>query len=151
LSVVANCFSNVVSVSPDDLTVAEPILRDLSNFGIGLQIGDFGTGYSSLNYIADLPVNTLKIDQSFVERITESGNVVQAIVALGKAMELDVVVEGVETEQQLLMVTNYGCTLAQGFFIGKPMNEIEFLEWCHAVDQTTNDLPILPTTARESA
>jgi EAL domain-containing protein (putative c-di-GMP-specific phosphodiesterase class I) len=96
----------------------------------------------------------LKIDQSFVERLTESVNnarVVQAIIALGKAMDLSVVAEGVETEQQLMLVHTFGCDLAQGFFIGKPMPEKEFLEWCHAVDQTTNDLQVLPELARQKA
>jgi diguanylate cyclase (GGDEF)-like protein len=107
----------------EDLTIAEPMLRDLSDYGVGIHIDDFGTGYSSLSYLAELPVQTLKIDQSFVERLTESdtnARVVQAIVGLGKAMNLDVVAEGVETEQQLLMVTRYGCDLAQGFFSSLP-------------------------------
>ena len=134
----------------EDLTIAQPVLRDLSEYGVGIHIDDFGTGYSSLSYLADLPVQTLKIDQSFVERLSESetnSRVVQAIVGLGKAMTLEVVAEGVETEQQLLMVTRYGCDLAQGFFIGKPMPDEEFVSWCHAVDQTTNDLPVLPAVS----
>ena len=134
----------------EDLTIAEPVLRDLSDYGVGIHIDDFGTGYSSLSYLADLPVQTLKIDQSFVERLTESdtnSRVVQAIVGLGKAMGLEVIAEGVETEQQLLMVNQYGCDLAQGYFIGRPMEQMDFLEWCHAVDQTTNDLPMLPAVA----
>ena len=137
----------------EDLTIAEPVLRDLSEYGVGIHIDDFGTGYSSLSYLADLPVQTLKIDQSFVERLTESesnSRVVQAIVGLGKAMNLDVVAEGVETEQQLLMVTKYGCDLAQGYFIGRPMPEADFMDWCHAVDQTTNDLPTLPAAAGDT-
>jgi diguanylate cyclase (GGDEF)-like protein len=134
----------------EDLTIAEPVLRDLSDYGVGIHIDDFGTGYSSLSYLADLPVQTLKIDQTFVERLTESdtnSRVVQAIVGLGKAMGLEVVAEGVETEQQLLMVNQYGCDLAQGYFIGRPMEALELLEWCHAVDQTTNDLPALSVAA----
>lgn len=137
----------------EDLTIAEPVLRDLSNYGVGIHIDDFGTGYSSLSYLADLPVQTLKIDQSFVERLTESesnSRVVQAIVGMGKAMKLEVVAEGVETEQQLLMVTRYGCDLAQGFFIARPMEELDFLEWCHQVDQTTNDLLVLPAVSGET-
>ena len=136
----------------EDLTIAEPMLRDLSKYGVGIHIDDFGTGYSSLSYLADLPVQTLKIDQSFVARLTESetnAKVVQAIVALGKAMELEVVAEGVETEQQLLLAAKFGCDLAQGYFIGKPMMETDFLEWCHAVDQTTNDLPVLPAVVND--
>jgi EAL domain-containing protein (putative c-di-GMP-specific phosphodiesterase class I) len=138
----------------EDLTMARPVLTDLSAYGVGIHIDDFGTGYSSLSYLAELPVQTLKIDQSFVERLTESVNnakVVQAIIALGKAMDLSVVAEGVETEQQLMLVHTFGCDLAQGFFIGKPMPEKEFLEWCHAVDQTTNDLQVLPELVRQKA
>lgn len=131
----------------EDLTIARPVLMDLSFFGVGIHIDDFGTGYSSLSYLAELPVQTLKIDRSFVERLTENATnarVVQAIIALGKAMELSVIAEGVETEQQLMLVHTFGCDLAQGYFIGKPMPEQEFLDWVHAVDQTTNDLQVLP-------
>jgi len=138
----------------EDLTMARPVLNDLSSYGVGIHIDDFGTGYSSLSYLAELPVQTLKIDQSFVGRLTESVTnvrVVQAIIALGKAMDLNVVAEGVETEQQLMLVHTFGCDLAQGFFIGKPMPEKEFLDWCHAVDQTTNDLQVLPELTRQKA
>lgn len=128
----------------EDLTVARPVLNELASYGVGIHIDDFGTGYSSLSYLAELPVQTLKIDRSFTERIGESGTnarVVQAIIALGKAMQLSVIAEGVETEQQLLLVNQFGCDLAQGFFIGRPMPEKELLEWCAKVDQTDNDIP----------
>lgn len=134
----------------EDLTIAKPVLADLSAYGVGLHIDDFGTGYSSLSYLAELPVQSLKIDQSFVERLTESATnarVVQSVIALGKAMDLEVIAEGVETEQQLMLVTKFGADLAQGYFIGRPMPEEEFIDWCHAVDQTTNDLPVLPEVA----
>jgi len=136
----------------EDLTIARPVLDDLSTYGVGIHIDDFGTGYSSLSYLAELPVQTLKIDQSFVERLTESATnarVVQSIIALGKAMGLEVIAEGVETEQQLKLVTQFGADLAQGYFIGRPMPEQDFLDWCHAVDQTTNDLPALPDLAAQ--
>ena len=68
----------------------------------------------------------------------------QAIIALGKAMQLEVVAEGVETEQQLLLVNQFGCDLAQGFFIGEPMPEAEFLNWCDVVDATTDEMRVLP-------
>ncbi|RLA32235.1 MAG: hypothetical protein DRR15_12030, partial [Gammaproteobacteria bacterium] len=138
----------------EDLTIAMPVLNDLSEYGVGIHIDDFGTGYSSLSYLAELPVKTLKIDQSFIGRLTESATnakIVQSIIALGKAMELEVVAEGVETEQQLMLVTKFGADLAQGFFIGRPMPATEFIEWCSMVDQTTSDLPVLPEVlARES-
>ena len=134
----------------EDLTIARPVLHDLSRFGVGVHIDDFGTGYSSLSYLAELPVQTLKIDQSFIERLTESKTnerVVQAIVALGKAMQLQVIAEGIETEQQLLLVNGFGCDLAQGFFLGKPMAEPDFLAWCNAVAESTNKYAVLPFVA----
>ncbi len=137
----------------EDLTIAKPLLDELSAYGVGLHIDDFGNGYSSLSYLAELPVQTLKIDKTFTQRIAESSTnarVVQSIIALGKAMQLDVVAEGVETEQQLLLVNQFGCDLAQGFFIGKPMPEAEFLHWCDSVDHTTGDLPILPAALERS-
>jgi diguanylate cyclase (GGDEF)-like protein len=119
----------------EDLTLARPVLCDLADLGVGIHIDDFGTGYSSLSYLAELPAQTLKIDRTFVERLSESPNnerVVQAIVALGKAMSLEVIAEGVETERQLDLVARFGCDLAQGFLIAKPMPEREFLAWCEA-------------------
>ena len=123
----------------EDLTVARPVLTDLAALGVGIHIDDFGTGYSSLSYLAELPAQTLKIDRTFVERLSESPNnerVVQAIVALGKAMDLEVIAEGVETDRQLELVTKFGCDLAQGFLIAKPMPEKDFLAWCE-----DNDVP----------
>lgn len=131
----------------EDLAMARPILADLSEYGVGLHIDDFGTGYSSLSYLAELPVHTLKIDQSFVRRLTDSvtnARVVQSIIALGKAMELQVIAEGVETEQQLRLVHSFGCDLAQGYFIGKPMPEEAFLRWSQSVLQPDNSPAILP-------
>lgn len=119
----------------EDLTVARPVLCDLSDLGVGIHIDDFGTGYSSLSYLAELPAQTLKIDRTFIERLSESSNnerVVQAIVALGKAMNLEVIAEGVETETQMELVKRFGCDLAQGFLIAKPMPEADFLAWCEA-------------------
>ena len=84
-----------------------PVLKDLSKYGVGIHIDDFGTGYSSLSYLAELPVQTLKIDRSFIGRLTESetnARVVQAVIALGKAMGLEVIAEGVDTEQQMKML-----------------------------------------------
>ncbi len=72
---------------------------------MGIQIDDFGSGYSSLSYLAELPLRALKIDVSFVKRLTESTTnalIVQATTALGKALNLEVIAEGVETEQQLI-------------------------------------------------
>ena len=100
----------------EDLTVAQPMLDDLAAYGVGIHIDDFGTGYSSLNYLAQLPVQTLKIDQTFIAQLSDPAantKVVEAIIALGKAMGLEVIAEGVETDQQYAAVRRLGCDLAQ--------------------------------------
>lgn len=125
----------------EDLTIARPILNDLSALGVGIHIDDFGTGYSSLSYLAELPVKTLKIDRSFIAKLVDSESntrVVQAIIALGKAMQLEIVAEGVETDRQYALVRKLGCDLVQGFFIAKPMPADRFRRWCdgHEVTQS---------------
>jgi len=122
-----------------DLTAAQPVLKDLNSYGVGIQIDDFGTGYSSLSYLAQLPVQTLKIDQSFVANLAESETntrVVQSIIALAKAMGLEVVAEGVETDQQYAILRRLECDLVQGFFIARPMAADEFRRWCEGYEDT---------------
>ena len=123
----------------EDLTIARPILNDLSKLGVGVHIDDFGTGYSSLSYLAELPVKTLKIDRSFVCKLVDSESntrVVQAIIALGKAMGLGIVAEGVETDQQYALVRRLGCDLVQGFFVAKPMPADRFRRWVDGHEDT---------------
>jgi diguanylate cyclase (GGDEF)-like protein len=127
------------SVLLEDLTIAQPMLNDLSTFGVGIHIDDFGTGYSSLSYLAQLPVQTIKIDQAFIAQLSESeanSRVIEAIVALGKAMQLEVVAEGVETDQQYAIVRRLGCDLVQGFFIAKPMPADQMLIWLDGYEDT---------------
>jgi EAL domain-containing protein (putative c-di-GMP-specific phosphodiesterase class I) len=123
----------------EDLTIAQPVLDDLAAYGVGIHIDDFGTGYSSLSYLAQLPVQTLKIDQTFVAQLTGpdvNTKVVEAIIALGKAMNLIVVAEGVETSQQYSMVRRLGCDLVQGYFIAKPMPADRLYDWCNGSEDT---------------
>lgn len=123
----------------EDLTAARPVLTDLNAYGVGIHIDDFGTGYSSLSYLAQLPVQSLKIDQSFIASLTESetnARVVQAIIALGRAMELEVVAEGVETDQQYAILRRLQCDMVQGFFIARPMPADEFRRWCEGHEDT---------------
>lgn len=123
----------------EDLTIAQPLLEELAAFGVGIHIDDFGTGYSSLSYLAKLPVQTLKIDQAFIAQLSESSannRVVEAIVALGKAMKLDVIAEGVETDQQYAIVRQLGCDLAQGYFIARPMPADQLLKWVDGYQDT---------------
>ncbi len=126
----------------EDLTIAQPVLDDLAAFGVGIHIDDFGTGYSSLSYLAQLPVQTLKIDQSFISQLSDAEEsktttrVVEAIIALGKAMGLEVVAEGVETDRQYAIIRRLGCDLAQGYFIAKPMSAEQLITWCRGYEDT---------------
>ena len=85
---------------------------------------DFGTGYSSLSYLQSFPIDTLKIDQSFVGRMdgnSDNSAIVATIIAMAHNLGLDVVAEGVETAEQLRVLESLGCEYAQGFYLGRPM------------------------------
>lgn len=99
-------------------------LQKISDLGIGISIDDFGTGYSSLSYLKRLPINTLKIDQSFIQDVPDDEDdiaIVQAIIALAKSLNLDVIAEGVETEEEKMFLVENGCQIIQGFLYAKPM------------------------------
>ncbi|HEY4998622.1 MAG TPA: EAL domain-containing protein, partial [Usitatibacter sp.] len=92
--------------------------------GVGIAIDDFGTGYSGLAYLKRLPIDTVKIDQSFVRDLTvdpDDAAIVTAIVAMSRSLGIDVVAEGVETEEQLEELKRLGCHRAQGFLLARPM------------------------------
>jgi diguanylate cyclase (GGDEF)-like protein/PAS domain S-box-containing protein len=107
-----------------DPPAAIAILRSLRALGVHLAIDDFGTGYSSLSYLKRLPVEALKIDRSFVEHL-ETGSddraIVEAIVALGRTLGLQVVAEGIERPGQAIELVARGCHIAQGFLYGRPV------------------------------
>jgi diguanylate cyclase (GGDEF)-like protein len=99
-------------------------LKALAELGIDISIDDFGTGHSSLSYIHHLPIKTLKIDRSFVERLGESHEskaIVRAIVAMARSLDLKVVAEGVETQEQLDAVAAAGCDIVQGYLFAPPL------------------------------
>jgi EAL domain-containing protein (putative c-di-GMP-specific phosphodiesterase class I) len=98
-------------------------LRHLRDMGVHLVMDDFGVGYCSLNYLRRFPFEKIKIDRSFIASIpaeSEATAIVGAIVALGRALGMAIVAEGVETQLQLDAVRSLGCTQAQGFLIGRP-------------------------------
>ena len=104
---------------------AERIFRQLRERKIQLAIDDFGTGYSSLSYLDRFPVDTLKIDRSFVSRLNEvdrTSTIVKATLDLAHNLGFNVVAEGVETQQQVKQLQDWGCEFAQGYFYAKPLN-----------------------------
>ena len=100
------------------------MLQQLRSRGIFLCIDDFGTGYSSLSYLQRFPVNTLKIDRSFVNQIDDDSNsidLIETIVTLSRALGMSAVAEGIETPQQLELVRRLGSQMAQGYFLSTPL------------------------------
>ena len=113
------------SVVMEDAESGTAMLRQLRDLGIQLSIDDFGTGYSSLSYLHRFPVNTLKIDRSFVSRMGANGEnseIVRAILGLAHSLELDVVAEGIETKEQLALLRRLGCDFGQGYFFSRPLD-----------------------------
>lgn len=99
-------------------------LAELRSLGVHLSIDDFGTGYSSMNYLKSFPVNTIKIDRTFISALPcdqDHAAITMAIVALAHSLRLTVVAEGVETAEQAAVLERYGCEVMQGFYYGRPM------------------------------
>jgi EAL domain-containing protein (putative c-di-GMP-specific phosphodiesterase class I) len=100
------------------------MLRELKSLGVSLSIDDFGTGYSSLSYLKSLPIDTLKIDQSFVRDIPgdlDDAAIAQLIISTAHGLKLKVVAEGVETEAQLAFLLPHNCDAMQGYLFSRPV------------------------------
>ena len=107
----------------EDPEVASAGLEKLKQIGVSFAIDDFGTGYSSLSYLNRYPLDTLKIDRSFVSSMlssTSSLKIVQAITTLARELEMDIVAEGVEEPAEVEKLTKLGCQYAQGYLFSKP-------------------------------
>ncbi|MGB7925107.1 MAG: EAL domain-containing protein [Pyrinomonadaceae bacterium] len=107
----------------ENIDTAIDMLKQLRAIGVALSIDDFGTGYSSLSYLHRFPISTLKIDRSFVSRMAdnnENTEIVRTIVMLARNLGMDVVAEGVETEEQLAQLKSLGCECGQGYLFSKP-------------------------------
>ncbi len=121
----ALCLEITENVVVQDIDVTQKTLTNLKNLGVHIAIDDFGTGYSALTYLKSLPVDTLKVDKSFVRDLgTDSGDlaIVQSIMALANAFGLDVVAEGVETARAARILLDLGCHQAQGFLLSRPLD-----------------------------
>ena len=141
-------------------------LKAIRDLGLHLSLDDFGTGYSSLSYLSRFPINELKIDQSFVRRLgvagTDNGeSIAIAIIAMARALNLDVVAEGVETEAQAAFLLAHNCDQFQGYLFGKPMPAEEFtnllvnrgddVQSISTLTATRNGIAIEPTLPADTA
>lgn len=116
-----------VLVSDFDKTAA--ILNLIKHYGVKVAIDDFGTGYSSMAYLKWLPASILKVDRSFVQNVPESAadcRVLKAIIVMAKSLDLDVIVEGVETLEQAQLCCQYGADMFQGYLFSKPLPPEDF-------------------------
>ncbi len=119
------------SVIMTDGEATESLLQELRGLGVGIHIDDFGTGYSSLSYLHRFPVDMLKIDKSFVDTAATSAEnleIVRAILGLAKILNMEVIAEGVESQEQMTMLKEMGCRFVQGFLISKPAEMMDILD-----------------------
>ena len=131
---------------------AAAVLPALAELGVGLAIDDFGTGYSSLSYLKHFPVDTVKIDKSFVSDVTINPNdaaITSAIIAMGHALGLRVVGEGVETPEQAQVLRIQGCDLIQGFWVSRPIPADAFGSYLREAATTPHRLLPLPQARRK--
>jgi EAL domain-containing protein (putative c-di-GMP-specific phosphodiesterase class I) len=115
------------SVLMEGTPEAMATLNALRLMGVTLSIDDFGTGYSSLSYLATLPIDALKVDRSFIEKMGtegDNGEIVKAIFKLGQALSKQVFAEGIETASQLLQLQELGCEFGQGFLLSSPVDAL---------------------------
>jgi len=106
------------------------MVRAFRGNGFYVLMDDFGSGYSSLSMLKDLPVDMLKIDMAFVQEVDKSsraGAILESIVELGKHLHMDVVVEGVETREQVEFLEKIGCQVIQGYYFSKPLDVDSFM------------------------
>ncbi len=113
-------------------------MQRLSGKGYTFALDDFGTGYSSLSYLQKLPIDKLKIDRAFVMDINpdnEPASIVDAIIQLGQNLNMDIIAEGVETDQQQTYLKDHGCRNYQGYLFSRPLREDMFVSYIHKPHQ----------------
>lgn len=124
-----------------DIEKSRNALEYLLDLGVKMALDDFGTGYSSLVYLKELPFTELKIDKGFLvkdDKAQHNASLVEAAVMLGKALNMEVIAEGVESLEMAEQLAGYGCQLCQGYYFAKPMSEIDFGLWYKGYDNKRN-------------
>lgn len=127
------CLELTESMVMIDSVRTMEVLTTLTKTGLTLSLDDFGTGYSSLAYLGRLPINELKIDMSFVHRMLTTRNdaaVVNTIIAMGQGLDMELVAEGVETEEQFAYLAAKGCAIIQGYYFSRSLAPDEFVRFC---------------------
>ena len=120
------------SMVVQDPAHAISIMRSIQDSGVRLALDDFGTGFSSLGQLRHYPIDTLKIDRTFVQELAEDKQdqaISRAIIAMGKTLGLTVVAEGVENEEQVTFLKQHHCDQIQGYHISRPIPQHEFVAW----------------------
>lgn len=130
----------------EDVHETIPLIQRLKDFGVQIVIDDFGTGYSSMSYLQQLPIDTLKVDQSFISRIEnniddENKNIVETIVSLAHKLGLKVVAEGVETNKQHSVLSHMNCQMAQGYLFSRPLKKEKMDELINKIEQFSKTKP----------
>ncbi|BBB29188.1 EAL domain-containing protein [Neptunomonas japonica] len=126
------------SMMMEDNNTLHSVLNDIRKRGIQVALDDFGTGYSSLSYLQQLPIDHLKIDQSFISKITKSSQdsaITALMISIGELLNLKVIAEGVETYEQQEELIKLGCSEAQGYFYSKPISKTEFIKLLTTMNQ----------------
>lgn len=130
---------NETSIMSYRTDIFKNLINKLHNFGISIAIDDFGTGYSSLTRLKHISIDTIKIDQGFVQDVMSdpnSGIIVNCLIALGKNLNLKVIAEGIETEGQLKFLQSKGCEYGQGYFFSKPIKTEDMPKFLKNVEKT---------------
>jgi len=137
----------------------ESVLKNLRAGGVHLAVDDFGTGYSSLSYLRKFPVDSLKIDQSFIRQITATPDdtaIIAAVIGMGRSLNLRVIAEGVETQAELEFLQAHQCDEAQGYYFSRPLPAQEFARllrtglslWSVDRQNPSDDIPSLSPVLR---
>ena len=130
----------------EDVHETIPLIKRMKDLGVQIVIDDFGTGYSSMSYLQQLPIDTLKVDQSFISRIEsnnndENKNIVETIVSLAHKLGLKVVAEGVETDKQHSVLSQMNCQMAQGYLFSRPLKKEKMDELIKKIEQFSKTKP----------